>query len=397
MRRRPPCSGARRSAVVASVLLAAAVAAPTAALAHADPSVVTVITDLRPALPPGATLAIGNDGDARTLLFLTNSTPTPLTVLTPDGAPFLQVSADGVYADLTSPFLRAPATLASKLTDRHWDKLSEQGRWAWADPRIDAPLPPDVDLPGGSAAGVVSRKVQILSTWKIGLRYGDQSVVATGANERRPFLGTVVTAVAQSPAAVTARVLQAPNPNLRLEVEPGTKLDVIGADGTVALRMRPAGSSMRADSAEYRLSRVALRLPSPPANRAWVPVGTATAVTFTDARLRAPTLDADTLASTDPVPLSGWELPVTVNGRAAELSGTHTWTPTLQKVAASRSWPFGPAASGGMALFGIGAFVLAAGVVLNRRPDRSLGLGNEAGAEGPQVGSAASALCDVRR
>lgn len=364
-----------KAALVAVTALALTVLpAPPPAAAHEDPAIAVRLSDVAPALPPGVQMRIADDG--KTQLVLANVTATPMSVVDPDGEPFLQVSSAGVFGDVSSPFLYVPSAAIDGATparldccpEGRWMRLTDGSVWSWADPRLDPPLDAAaLSSEDRGLSGLAANRP--LATWAVELRYGDDEITARGVLERRQ-VGRTRTTADTAPPGVTATVIDARRPQLRLEIPAGTTCEVLGDDGRAVLRMTPEGSFARADSPEYREHRLRIGL-APEAATGWVPIDRATKVSWADPRLGyagPPPLGA----GEGTVPLGRWRIPVVVNGQAGEIAGTHVWVSKPAPLAGERAAP--PAAGddrGGPAAYLVGALltlaVVAAYLLARRR------------------------------
>ncbi|NUR93886.1 MAG: hypothetical protein HOV67_01370 [Kribbellaceae bacterium] len=112
---------------------------------------------------------------------------------------------------------------------------------------------------------------------------------------------------------------------MRLVIENGSTVDVLGADGREFLRMTPSGNLARVASREYQNHMRALLLP-PATCTAETPLGEPGKAAWADARLTySGELPKD--IGTKPVRLGRWRIPVIVNGRSAEIAGEQIWDP----------------------------------------------------------------------
>lgn len=361
-RRRP---GRLGTVLVAAVALAiAALLAPPPAAAHEDPAIAVRLSDVQPALPSGVQMKV-LDGGEKSHLVLGNVTATPMFVVDPDGDPFLQVSTDGVFGDVSSPYLYAPTGVVTGATparldccpEGRWMRLTDGTVWSWADPRLDPPL--DAAALGSEDRGLSGLAAnRPLATWAVGLRYGETEMIARGVLERRE-LGRVETVADTVPPGVTASVIDARLPQLRLEVPIGTTFEVLGADGRPVLRMTPRGSFARADSPEYVEHRRAIGL-APEAETGWVPIDRPTTVTWADPRLSY-VGEPPSGVGEGTFPLGRWRLPVVVNGQPGELAGSHSWEAVLAPLAIQRgSATAADDDAGGPAAYLTGALLTAA-------------------------------------
>lgn len=303
--------------------------APSPAFGHPDPTIAVKLTGVEPDLPSDVRL---NVIDSETsYLALENTTDTPMFALDPNGDPFLQVSTDGAFGDVESPYLAAMAgsvSSAKSVTldccrNGRWVRLSDKTSWAWADPRLD---PPQLRTPQGTGGrGLASMENDApLANWEVGLRYGEQAMTARGVLERRK-LGFVRTTIDSTPPGVTATVIASRPPQIRVVVRPGKTVTVLGHSGDEFIRVSENGAVARSDAPEYETHRRSIGL-SPKTGATWVPMasGGPSKVTWADERLTYSGPEPDE-PGTEPVSLGRWQIPVVVNGKPGEISGTLTW------------------------------------------------------------------------
>lgn len=307
--------------------------APPLAHAHADPNIEVRLDAIRPALPSGVDVTVLDAAVA--YLTVSNPTPTPATVLDPDGQPILQVSSAGVVGDLSSPFL--PTTGRESLNaesvtlpccpDGRWAELSTETSWAWPDPRLD---PPALRSPQGVQRGLASlQDGEPLARWSIGLRYGDQKYTVDGVLDQRP-LGQIRTAIQAAPAGISVSVIEARPPQVRLVRPRGTMVVVLGRDGKPFLRITDEVALARSASLEYNIHRRAVGL-IPKTGKAWVPFGDGSSsapVVWADQRVGPAATPAGLGA--ERVTLAQWTIPVEVNGRADVIRGMTFFEPKLE-------------------------------------------------------------------
>ena len=150
--------GPRRVRVVAALLAAllstVALSSGVAWADGADPTLVSTLTGVEPALPPGVLVQVRTSLAPQ--MVVANPTPVPLTLLDPTGVPFARVSSGGVEGNVDSPFFHVslnppdapPAQLppgAVQNAPARWAPVSTSPEWGWFDPRLQ----PDVGSSGG--------------------------------------------------------------------------------------------------------------------------------------------------------------------------------------------------------------------------------------------------------
>jgi hypothetical protein len=318
-------------ALLTGIALCASVAE---AHSYQDPALRTVLSEVRPGLPAGASVSVR--AGVLDELVLTNSTAAPLEVLGTDGLPFLQVSAAGVLANLNhpewyttglpegSPPLPASARPGAK---PRWARVSGGSSWSEFDPRI---RPPVTVAPELRRAG----QQRVLATWQVPLRYGGQPRVAAGYVLLSPVRGGLVVAVTTSPPGLTATALQGELPGLFLRVPAHATVEVTGRDGLPFLRF--AGGRVLANAASLTWredQRASGRLVT---GSGWRLVGHGLTQSWLDSRLRYP-------ADVPPEDVVGhrtvvqrWAVPVVVDGVRSAITGTVTWVPRAEAFSTAR-------------------------------------------------------------
>lgn len=327
------CDRLRAVLLVVTALAVASLLAPPSAVAHTDLNIITQIDNVRPRLPDGVDLVV-YDGES-TQLVLANKSGRPIYVLDPNGRPYLQVSSEGAFGDVESPYLAATTgVLAYSIPappgccpEGEWMRLSPKRGWAWADPRLDPPMIQD-PLVGGNRGLATLEQSQPLATWKIGMRQGDQEFTVTGTLERRQ-LGRLRAEVDSLPEGLAASVINSRTPQIRLSSRQGMQVDVLGNDGHAFIRMMPRGTVGRSASPDYKNHLRAIGL-KPTPGPSWVPMVAAepTQVVWADARLRYSAGPPEN-AGAKPVVVKRWRVPVVVDGQPGEIRGTTVWEPIL--------------------------------------------------------------------
>lgn len=347
-------------AAVAGVLLTAGPAS-----AHAlDPTLVTRVQGISPALP-GVHVEIATSiADA---VVLTNPNPTPVEVLDPSGTPFLTISATGVQGNVSAPYLYysgsppgvplTPPSTAGAGVAPHWVQLAAAAGWTWFDPRLS---PQYLQVPIGGRIDVAGEKD--IAAWSIPLRYGSAAARITGALVRRPVAGRFETSMDHPPAGLAAVIGQGYVPSLSLQFAPGHQVTVLGRDGQPYLRFDGSALSLSRDSPTYR-DDLLVRGAQVPTDTGWATVSELT-TSWQDIRLKYPSDDppARLAGATSPVEVARWQVPVLLDGRPGALSGAIRWIPNPT---AATGWPLRtPLLVGGAIL------LLLVGAVLVRRTRR---------------------------
>ena len=358
-----------RRALLLLLVVMTGLAAHPAAAHEADPSIVTTLDDVRPALP--ADVVVQVQAGIATQLVVRNPTPTVLEVVGSGGRPFLRISSAGVQADVgaeeffttSSPTGAAPRQ-ADDRTAR-WVRISAGDSWGWYDHRLH---PEQVRAPADE-----EREAR-LGRWQVPLRYGELPVTASGSVTFRPLLGSLQVSADPAPAGLTVQALPGRLPGLFLSVDAGTDVTVLGRDGEPFVRITGAGVEVNESSrthVEDRAARGSAAGPpsTTPAFRLVAPG--ARTYTWLDARLRyaydlppEPVLRAD-----GPTRLERWQVPVRVDGASLVLTGDITWVPEAAAAAlvgggsTTEDRPVLPYAAGAAGLLAL----LAAVIGLRRR------------------------------
>ncbi len=331
--RRTSSTFAGAVAVVLAALLATASAVAPAWAHGSDPTLVPSLTAIRPALPADVVVQVRTGYSEQMLV--ANPTDVPLTVLDPDGTPFLRLSAAGVFANVTAPFFHGTANppdappqipeFARPGAEPRWVQVSAGGSYGWFEPRLH-PFTPGSE-PVGGRPGEASQRREVLAVWEVDMRYGDRPVTASGVLERRPITGTFRVTADPRSDHLRLDVAQGRLPALALQAPPGRTVTVFGADGVPFLRIDDTGVAANPASRTFRDNPQLAGLPAGP--RGWVQVATGTSATWLDSRLRyqADRPPDDVATGDEVVELTRWSIPVTVDGQQRELSGSVQWVP----------------------------------------------------------------------
>lgn len=323
---------AARLAAIAGAVLALAALTTGPAAAHAgDPTLITRLDAVSPALPAGVTAQVRSTISDQ--LVVTNPTVTPLAALDPDGAEFLRISADGVQGNTASPYYHrtaAPPEVRVPVPPSAfsgaapvWVRMSSGPTWAWFDPRLS---PAFLQVPVGGRQDNVQTREDV-ATWSVPLRYGADAVTVDGALERRPVTGRFETTMGALPAGVSAVLGQGYVPTLSMQAAPGREVTVLGRDGQPYLRFGADGAEVNRDNPTYRDDLLGRGRAPGAVDVGWAPLPGTT--TWLDTRLRFPVEDppAEFAAAAEPVEVMRWEVPVIVDGTPQVLSGAIRWLP----------------------------------------------------------------------
>lgn len=356
----------RLLAVLGAVVAFALTTAGPAAAHAGDPTLVTRLRGVTPALPDQVSVVLRTT--IADELVVTNPTSIPLVVLDPDGTEFLRVSASGVQGNEASPYFHLTAVppdvrFAVPPSARAgaapvWVPLSAASTWAFFDPRMS---PANLQVPVGGRQEV--EDVEEVAAWSVPLRYGDQPVSVEGALERRPVTGRFETSLDPTPMGISAVVAQGYVPSISVQAAAGREVAVLGRDGRPFLRFGSAGAQLDRGSPTHRDDVLARGRPLAGDETGWMTLpGSGT--TWADVRLRFPAEDppAELADATAPVEVARWEIPVVVDGVPQTLSGTIRWLPNARTGGGS-SWT----AAG---LVGAAALLVAGGAALVLRSRR---------------------------
>ncbi|MEU0266768.1 hypothetical protein [Nocardioides sp. NPDC006303] len=355
----------------AGVLSILSLLAPPAAFAHRDPTIAVVLTGVTPKLPEGVVLELLDS--EMTYAALRNDAEEPVYALDRERKPFLQVSADGVYGDLDSPYLQsAPGQITQDSTvkldccpDGRWARLSTKPAWVWPDPRLDPPLRTPTTNDDRGLGGMPSDEP--LAHWDFDLRYDDTRYTAKGVVERRQ-VGEVTTKIEHAPDGISASVIESRPPQIRIQVSKGTNVEVLDADGASFIQISPRGAYGRVASASYQAHLRATGL-STPESGAWQPIagGGPGKATWADLRLDYQANMPDDAGQAQAASVDKWSIPVLVNGERSEISGVSRWKPATPPPLPSEEgstgfWAAGGTASylvaGGLTIAVLGAYAL---------------------------------------
>ncbi|GAA0630723.1 hypothetical protein GCM10009547_38190 [Sporichthya brevicatena] len=353
----------RALAAAAAVVLAVAPALG-AAPAHAhggDPTLVPTVREIAPALP--AEVVVQARTTVSEQLIVANPTATPLLVLDPAGLPFLRISSAGTHGNVNSTYFhrtlnppgvtpRLPAS-AKPGAPAAWVRLSREGSWGWFEPRMH-PFEPGREPAGDGTE---------LTTWQVGLRYGERHVRVEGVLERRTVTGSFLAQPDPRSDGLSVTVAPGSVPAILLVAPADRRVEITGRDGKPFLRLRPNGAFVNAGSAN--LGENPDLLDAVGRRTGWVRVGEPGRVRWLEPRLQ---YSADRPPEVveragRPAELGRWEVPLTVDGAAAPLTGTLTWIPANADLAAlggggdSGGVPWVPVLVCGAVVLGAGGLV----------------------------------------
>jgi hypothetical protein len=314
--------------VVALLLALLCLVGTAPASAHeSDPRIVTAVDEVVPALP--ADVVVQVQAGIATQLVAANPTATVLEVVGSGGRPFLRLSAEGVFADVQAEefFTTSSPTGASPGADTggapRWVRISEGSSWGWYDHRLH---------PGELTAPADTRSEALLGEFSVPLRYGERTVEVRGTVRFRPLLGSFLVSADPGPEGLSVQALPGRLPGVFLSVPPGPDVLVQGRDGEPFLRITAAGVEVNTSSRTHVEDRQArgeqAGPPAPTPTFELVGPGTRS-YTWLDVRLRYPQdlPPADVLRADRPSVVQEWQVPVSVAGAPAALTGDVTWVP----------------------------------------------------------------------
>lgn len=274
-------------------------------------------------------------------LRLTNTTDRELSILDPEGNPFLRIGPGGALADFSSPFWyesnspdglgRSPVDLPDAGPD--FRPIAKDPSWTWFDPRLRADpraLPRDIVDAGKGAR---------LGDWAIPVKHGDKAGRIHGYLWYEPVLGTyrhAITASSRTPS-------------------PGVTVDLVAAGAIPAIKIENATTQPviligKADEPFARIgSDVEVNLSSPTwqeiaQSRGQVPTISADAAAEPQWRLvlngprwswpefrgRPPDTEPSIQVATGAAPsvVKRWSVPLTIGDELAEVVGVTVFVPT---------------------------------------------------------------------
>lgn len=329
----------RRAVAAVAVAVTIAVVDTGSALAHGgDPTVVSTLREITPALPDAvAVRVLAADSE---VLTVANPTPTPLVVMAPDGSEFLRISAAGVegnaasrftsasrYAPLGAPQPAPPAEIAPP----RWVRLSDDVSYRWYDPRLH---PPAATAPVGGR----SDQRSVLASWTIPIRYGNAAAELRGTLDLNPDAGRFTTAVEAAPPGVTALVTEGTPPRMLLQGASGSSVTVLGADGEPFLRRTADGGWEASLGSRTYVDALLARGAAVPAGTGWQRYAAPGPVNWVDDRLGYPEeVTAAARAADGSSEVQQWEIPILVDGRPASITGTTRYAPSVLRTAAASS------------------------------------------------------------
>ncbi len=316
--------------VAAAALAAAPLLVPSPAVAHRDPTIAVRLSGISPAQPDGVVVDVLDS--ELSYLVLGNAAAEPVRALDPDGQPFLEVSARGVYGDLDSTYLAAsPRAQASGATVRlgccpggTWVRLSRQSMWVWPDPRLD-PVLRDDSKDDGRGLGQL-KAAEPLATWEAAFSGAEGDFTARGVVERKQ-VGSVSTEVTAAPDELDVSIIEARPPQIRVAIDGEHTVEVLDRGDQPFLRLTGGGALGRADSADYSAHLRAARLPEE-GGAGWVALAGSGPgrMTWADPRLdysnKVPAAGTDA----EGLNINSWVIPVRIDGELHEIRGHSAWT-----------------------------------------------------------------------
>ncbi|MGH2688102.1 MAG: hypothetical protein ACRDKW_04750, partial [Actinomycetota bacterium] len=249
-------------------------------------------------------------------LILENRGGTPVEVLAGTGEPFLRIGPAGVEANLGSAAWYESNTTtgrsgAPSLIDR-WITVSRDPSWGWFDHRMH---PGELQVPAGTRPGTR------LSSWEVPLRQGATTArILGGVDFRAPATGSAVARVTTpSPArGVRVSVLQGVVPGILLESGSSAPVVVGGREGEPFLRIGPQGVSANRRSPTFQevaqlTGQEVTGEAGASAEPDWQEVAAGNRHAWLEPRAVLPERVEGAVST--------WSIPLTVDGRPAEIRG----------------------------------------------------------------------------
>jgi hypothetical protein len=376
-----------RLAAVALAAIAglAALAGPAAApaSAHAGDGLRQPIFEAMEPAAPGVKIEIAYSANYQFLV--SNTSQQAITFLADSGEPFLEVGPGGVRGNFASPTFydsNDPGGRESFPEQAKpgadvppiWHKISAQPEWGWYDHRLhpaDATIPPEV---------IKAKKLAVLGTWRVPLRYGDQTGELRGRFEYRPPLGSygMVQKSSQTPVpGVTIQVISASTvPAVFVKNESETPIVVLGRDNEPFARIGAKGGVTEVNVKSPTWVEIQQALGKDPSDEAdpaaepkWQQVASTPAWNWLEFRAAAPKSDPPqaVIDRGKAVTVKTWSIPYVIGDKRATIDGTTEWVPIaeLQKRAAGATTAKSDGSKTGVyAGVGLAAAVLAAGIWL---------------------------------
>ncbi len=298
---------------------------------ESDPTVVTILDSITPALPAGVTVQVGSSIAAQ--LLVENSTSIPLQAVADTGEVFLRVSSSGVEANFGSRAwyesnapqgrARVPATLGAP----RFARVQVEPSWGWFDHRLH---PSEVVVPPAVRAGKVQSR---LANWTVPLRYGAAEITLRGHLEYRPVLGRIVTALASRdlPNGVVMATVDGRLPGVFLRNDTGGEVRVLGPEGELFALIRPdwVGVNRRSRVHVEDSRAKGEEVTAATSGEGLSVVSNAPTYSWLDLRLRysEPVVPAEVQRRRRPTVLVRWTIPLEVAGVRTDVTGTTSFVP----------------------------------------------------------------------
>jgi hypothetical protein len=346
--------------VVAALCVAALIPATSAKAHQSDPTIVTRIDTIEPALHD-VTVEI-RAGVADQLLIV-NGTRQPVEVDGSNGKPFLRIGPTVVEADVNAPdWVLSNSPLGTAPTPppsqkQQWRTVARGASWGWFDHRIHPQARPL------TAELRKARRTTRLADWTVPLRHDGTGHEIRGHVEYRPVLGAFHTQVGRTPPSLTADALDGRVPGLFVRWAGTDPLTIRGIAGEPFARLTSTGAEVN-DASETWQDDQRLRgqppggVPADPtATPRWRKVGDTPQLTWLDRRLAyAPGVPPDDVArAPKPTTMVEWDLTVHAGSTTDHVTGTTTWVPAAARSGGARAW--WPYAAGFVALLGAVALI----------------------------------------
>jgi hypothetical protein len=318
-------------------------------------------------------------------LLVSNTSQQAVTFLADSGEPFLEIGPGGVRGNFASPTFYdsndpsgrqsfPPQAKPGADVPPIWRKLSVQPEWGWYDHRLHPAenyIAPEI---------LKARKVAVLGTWRVPLRYGDQAGELRGRFEYRPPLGSygMTQKSPQAPApGVTIQVISASAvPAIFVKNESSTPVVVLGRENEPFARIGAKGGVTEVNVKSPTWVEIQQALAKDPSDEAdpaaepkWQEVASTPAWNWLEFRAAAPKSDPPqpVIDRGKTITVKTWSIPYLIGDKRGTIEGTTDWLPIaeIQKRAAGGAPSKGDGSNVGVyAGVGLAAAVVAAGIWL---------------------------------
>lgn len=285
-----------------------------------DPSVVTVIDEVSPAVA-GVEVSVATS--VTTQLVAVNDTDEVLEVLAVTGEPFVRIGPDGVEANLASPSwyltnqpfgAASPPPGTSPDAPPRWATVSAERSWGWFDHRLH---------PQAVTAVLGEERAP---TFEVPMRLGGADLVVRGHLEQRtsaPAFGAALRSIPPPESGVVVQLLQGRAPGLFLRYDGSGEVVVEGADGEPFLRLGAGGAEVNRRSPTWVFTAQAQGTDlagidaDPTAPPEWQQVSPSPSMAWIDPRALITEVGDDSQRL-------DWVVPLTIDGRPSAIRGAST-------------------------------------------------------------------------